>query len=325
MLQDSLGRKHDYLRISLTDNCNFRCSYCMPDEDMDFLSDDHLMRPEEIEQFAKIFIRLGTKKIRLTGGEPLVRKDAAQIIQRLSALPVELTLTTNGFLTDRFIDVFQQAGIRSVNVSLDTLNSDKFQIITRRNKFDKVWSNIIELVQAGFHVKVNCVVMAGVNTDELLDFVALTEKLPLHIRFIEFMPFTGNRWESKQVFAWEQMLEIITQKYTITKLGDGPHDTAKKYQVPGFTGTFAVISTMSAPFCSTCNRMRLTADGKMKNCLFSQGETDLLSAMRRGEDIEQLIRQNLLEKHASLGGQFSDYTVTKGDELQNRSMIAIGG
>lgn len=325
MLHDGLGRKHDYLRISLTDNCNFRCSYCMPDEDMDFLSDDHLMRPEEIEQFAKIFIRLGTKKIRLTGGEPLVRKDAEEIIQRLSALPVELTLTTNGFLTDRFIDVFQQAGIRSVNVSLDTLNSDKFQIITRRNKFEKVWTNILELVQAGFHVKVNCVVMSGVNTDELLDFVALTEKLPLHIRFIEFMPFTGNRWESKQVFAWEQMLEIITQKYTITKLGDGPHDTAKKYQVPGFTGTFAVISTMSAPFCSTCNRMRLTADGKMKNCLFSQGETDLLSAMRRGEDIEQLIRQNLLEKHASLGGQFSDYTVTKGDELQNRSMIAIGG
>jgi GTP 3',8-cyclase len=325
MLQDGLGRQHDYLRISLTDNCNFRCSYCMPDEDMDFHPDEQLMRPEEIEQFAKIFIQLGTKKIRLTGGEPLVRKDAAEIIQRLAVLPVELTLTTNGFLTDRFIQIFQKAGIRSVNVSLDTLDADKFSIITRRNKFEKVWSNILELIDAGFHVKVNCVVMAGVNTDELLDFVALTEKLPIHVRFIEFMPFTGNKWESNQVFAWEQMLEIISQKYLIEKLGDGPNDTAKKYRVPEFTGTFAVISTMSAPFCSTCNRMRLTADGKMKNCLFSQGETDLLSALRRGEDIEELIRQNLLGKHASLGGQFSDYTVTNGEELQNRSMIAIGG
>jgi cyclic pyranopterin phosphate synthase len=297
----------------------------MPDEDMDFHPEDQLMRPEEIEHFAKIFVALGTKKIRLTGGEPLVRKDAADIIQRMASLPVELTLTTNGFLTNRYIDVFQQAGMRSINVSLDTLNADKFSIITRRNKFETVWSNILQLLDKGFHVKVNCVVMAGVNTDELCAFVELTRTLPVHVRFIEFMPFTGNHWESKQVFSWQQMLEIISAQYLIRKLTDGPNDTAKKYQVPGFSGTFAVISTMSAPFCSTCNRMRLTADGKMKNCLFSQGETDLLTPLRAGKDIEPLIRQNLLGKHASLGGQFSDYTVTNGEELQNRSMIAIGG
>jgi cyclic pyranopterin phosphate synthase len=297
----------------------------MPEEEMDFHADDSLMQAAEIFRFAKIFTDLGTSKIRLTGGEPLVRKDAAFIIQQLSTLPVQLTLTTNAFLTDRFIDVFHEANIRSLNVSLDTLDADKFALITRRNKFSQVWKNILQLLDEGFHVKLNCVVMKDVNEDELSAFVGLTKDLPIHVRFIEFMPFSGNHWQSKEVVSWATMLDIISRNYAFQKIPDAKNDTAKKYQVPGHAGTFAVISTMSAPFCSTCNRMRLTADGKMKNCLFSSGETDLLSVMRKGGDVAAVIRQNLLEKHQMLGGQFTDYSVTNAEDLQNRTMISIGG
>ncbi|KRP13001.1 MAG: cyclic pyranopterin phosphate synthase MoaA [Sphingobacteriales bacterium BACL12 MAG-120813-bin55] len=325
MLKDTFGRQHDYLRISLTDNCNFRCAYCMPDEEIDTLPEVRLMQADEIFTLASIFTDLGVKKIRLTGGEPLIRKDAAAIMERLSSLPVELTITSNAFLADRFISTFRKAGMRSLNVSLDTLHADKFVLLTRRDKFQQVWNNIQLLLREGFRVKLNCVVMKGVNSDEICQFVELTKALPLHVRFIEFMPFDKNNWQDKRVFTWHEILEAVSEKYIFKKLTDDPHDTAKKYRVPGHMGTFAVISTMSAPFCSTCNRMRLTADGKMKNCLFSSGETDLLQALRRGEDVEQLIRQNILDKKEKLGGQMEDYTTTDPGTILNRTMISIGG
>ena len=325
MLKDTFGRQHDYLRISLTDNCNFRCAYCMPDEEIDTLPEVRLMQADEIFTLASIFTDLGVKKIRLTGGEPLIRKDAAAIMERLSSLPVELTITSNAFLADRFISTFRKAGMRSLNVSLDTLHADKFVLLTRRDKFQQVWNNIQLLLREGFRVKLNCVVMKGVNSDEICQFVELTKALPLHVRFIEFMPFDKNNWQDKRVFTWHEILEAVSEKYIFKKLTDDPHDTAKKYRVPGHMGTFAVISTMSAPFCSTCNRMRLTADGKMKNCLFSSGETDLLQALRRGEDVEQLIRHNILDKKEKLGGQMEDYTTTDPGTILNRTMISIGG
>jgi GTP 3',8-cyclase len=325
MLKDTFGRQHDYLRISLTDNCNFRCAYCMPDEEIDTLPEVRLMQADEIFTLASIFTDLGVKKIRLTGGEPLIRKDAAAIMERLSSLPVELTITSNAFLADRFISTFRKAGMRSLNVSLDTLHADKFVLLTRRDKFQQVWNNIQLLLREGFRVKLNCVVMKGVNSDEICQFVELTKALPLHVRFIEFMPFDKNNWQDKRVFTWHEILEAVSEKYIFKKLTDDPHDTAKKYRVSGFAGTFAVISTMSAPFCSTCNRMRLTADGKMKNCLFSSGETDLLQALRRGEDVEQLIRQNILDKKEKLGGQMEDYTTADPGTILNRTMISIGG
>ncbi|MBP9548910.1 MAG: GTP 3',8-cyclase MoaA [Chitinophagales bacterium] len=326
MLLDNFHRNHNYLRISLTDNCNFRCTYCMPDEDMQFHPEDKLMQADEIFSFAKIFTDLGVNKIRLTGGEPLVRKDAEQIITQLATLKTDLSITTNAFLVDRYISTFQKAGMRSLNVSLDTLDADKFAMITRRNKFNTVWNNIELLLAANFHVKLNCVVMHGVNDAEINDFVQLTKNLPLHIRFIEFMPFTGNHWQHEKVFTYHQMLETIANEFEFIKLQDGKHDTAKKYKVLNHAGTFAVISTMSAHFCSSCNRMRLTADGKMKNCLFSKTETDLLSALRNGEDIESLIRKNILDKKEMLGGQFTpQFQEIDAEEIKNRSMISIGG
>ncbi|MFZ1714694.1 MAG: GTP 3',8-cyclase MoaA [Saprospiraceae bacterium] len=326
MIQDTHGRTHTYLRISLTDNCNLRCFYCMPEEDYDFTPTSRLMQAEEIVFLANTFVDLGVNKIRLTGGEPLVRKDAADIILRLSKLPVKLTLTTNATRVHDFIDVFTQADLTSLNVSLDTLDKDRFIFMTRRDQFQRTIDNINLLIDRGFHVKINVVVMKGLNDAELLDFVAWTKDHPIHIRFIEFMPFEGNRWTSNKVVTLAEMLETIHTRYNIEALHNGFHDTDKKFRAVGHQGTFAVISTMSAPFCEGCNRIRLTADGKIKNCLFSKGETDLLTALRKGEDIVPLIHQNIKAKAKALGGQFEgDVKEVHAEEIHNRSMITIGG
>ncbi|MES1213902.1 MAG: GTP 3',8-cyclase MoaA [Bacteroidota bacterium] len=326
MIVDNYNRVHNYLRISLTDNCNLRCFYCMPEEDYEFTPTSRLMQVDEIEELAKIFIHLGVNKIRLTGGEPLVRKDAGDIIQRLGRLGINLTLTTNATRLHEFADTLKQANVHSLNISLDTLQSDKFTLITRRDQFKLVYDNIHLMLKNNFHVKVNMVVMKGLNENEINDFVEWTKHEPVHVRFIEFMPFTGNRWTSNKVFTLHEMLEVISEKYEIVPLENDKHDTAKAYQVPGHAGTFAVISTMSSPFCSGCNRIRLTADGKMKNCLFSKAETDLLSAFRRGEDVVPLIHQSIKSKAKELGGQFTtDFEHLHAEDINNRSMITIGG
>ena len=298
----------------------------MPEEEYAFTAASQLMQKDEIETLAKIFVSLGVNKIRLTGGEPLVRKDAAEIITTLSRLPVKLTITTNGSRLHEFVDTLEQAGVRSLNISLDTLQAEKFQLITRRNQFEKIYDNIQLMLKKDFHVKVNMVVMKGLNDNEINDFVEWTKDQPVHVRFIEFMPFAGNWWTSNKVFPMQQMLNVIKEKYEVVRLQDEKHDTAKGYMVPGHLGTFAVISTMSAPFCSGCNRMRLTADGKMKNCLFSEKETDLLSALRRGEDVVPLIHQSVKAKAKELGGQFTaDFEHLHAEDIHNRSMITIGG
>jgi GTP 3',8-cyclase len=326
MIVDTFGRNHNYLRISLTDNCNLRCFYCMPEEDYEFTPASQLMQLDEIEAIAKIFVGEGVNKIRLTGGEPLVRKDADKIILSLSKLPVALTLTTNGTRLHEYVEVLKAANIKSLNISLDTLQSDKFLLLTRRDQFKQVYNNIHLLISQGFHVKVNVVVMKGMNEMEINDFIEWTKDTPVHVRFIEFMPFSGNRWTSNKVFTWQQILEVVESKYPVARLDDEIHDTAKKYTVPGHTGTFAVISTMTAPFCSGCNRMRLTADGKMKNCLFSKEEADLLTAFRKGENILPLVHQSIASKSKELGGQFTaDFEHVHAEEIHNRSMITIGG
>lgn len=324
MIKDKFDREHNYLRISLTDNCNLRCFYCMPEEDYDFTPASHLMKSCEIETLSKIFVEEGVTKIRLTGGEPLVRKDAANIILSLSKLPVELTLTTNATRLHDFINVFKEANIKSINVSLDTLQPDKFLLVTRRDLFHRVRSNIELLLHHQFKVKINMVVMKGFNDNEINDFIAWTMHNPIEVRFIEFMPFSGNRWTGNKVVSLNEMLETINQQYSFLPLHNEKHDTAKHFIVPGHIGSFAVISTMSSPFCSGCNRMRLTADGKMKNCLFSKNETNLLSALRNGEDVAKLIHDNITMKAKELGGQFSVDDVNA-NEIENRSMITIGG
>ncbi len=328
-LQDSLGRNHDYLRISITEHCNLRCTYCMPEEGIALTPKPHLMTADEIIEIAKTFVNFGVNKIRLTGGEPLVRKDAAAIILSLGKLGVNLTITTNGILVPNFIETFKEAGIKTVNISIDSLIKEKFNQITRRNYFDSVMQNIDLLLQEGFRVKLNMVLIQGFNEGEIIDFIALTQHKNIQVRFIEFMPFSGNQWDKSKLVTYAQVLETVQSNfafYDIERLVDAQNDTAKNFKIKSFLGSFAIISSVTNPFCSTCNRIRLTADGKLKNCLFSNTETSLLETFRAGDSILPLIQQNLLSKKAVRGGMDDDAKFQNPDLFsQNRSMIAIGG
>ncbi len=285
-----------------------------------------LMQPFEIEEIAKIFVNLGVNKIRLTGGEPLIRAGIEEIISRLAKLPVELTLTTNGSRLHNFIHLFKETGIKTVNVSLDSLKPESFAQITQRDAFSQVWNNILLLIENGIKVKINTISLPNTVENELFDFVDLTRVLPLHIRFIEFMPFSGNQWNKNKVITAQQILDKVQQDYDIVKLKDGPHATAKKYKVIGYQGTIAFITTMSDHFCGECNRIRLTADGKIKNCIFGKDEIDILGAYRAGASIETFIRESIDKKHEAMGGQFvNGYNRIDPEAIKNRSMIQIGG
>lgn len=326
MITDTFGRVHDYLRISLTDNCNLRCFYCMPEEKYAFAPAAKLMQVDEIEKIAQLFVEYGVKKIRLTGGEPLVRKDAPKILKSLGKLDIELAITTNGIRVDEMLNELLEAHIKAINISLDTLQPEKFLKITRRDQFHRVRNNINLLLKHNIRVKINVVIMKGLNDDEILDFIALTKHNNIEVRFIEFMPFSGNQWTSNQVFTLHEILLKVSSKYDVIPVEPEPNDTSSRYIIDGHVGSFAVISTMSQPFCDTCNRMRLTADGKLKNCLFSKDETDLLGALRNGQDILPLIQQTMKAKAKALGGQFSGvFENIDASKLENRSMITIGG
>jgi len=298
----------------------------MPEEEYDFTPASRLMQPDEILQLAKIFVDQGVKKIRLTGGEPLVRKDAAEIIEAIGKLPVELVITTNGTRLAEMLPTLLKAGIKTVNISLDTLKPEKFLLITRRDLFHQVRSNIELLLQHKIAVKINMVVMKGLNDEEIKDFIGWTRYTPIQIRFIEFMPFSGNKWTSNKMFSLEEIMAVISRDFAVLPVKAESHDTAKHFMIPGHEGSFAIISTMTAPFCSTCNRMRLTADGKLKNCLFSDGETDLLRALRNNEDVFPLIRSSIWAKKKELGGQLgAHFEQLDAETIKNRSMITIGG
>lgn len=327
-LTDGHGRTHRSLRISIVDKCDLRCTYCMP-EDQHFLKQEELMTREEIATIARLFVeRYGVNKIRLTGGEPLVRPDAVDIVRDMAQLGASLGLTTNALSLHKHLDGLVDAGLKGLNISLDSFDAERFKRITRRDGFATVWSNIRSALERGLRVKVNMVVMRDVNDDEILRFVELTRDSDIHVRFIEFMPFAGNHWGRERVYTYAEMLGHIGSVHSFEKLDDDPHSTAKAYRVPGWKGTFAVISTVTEPFCGSCDRLRLTAEGKMRNCLFAREETDLLSALRRGEDIAPLIEANVLAKHAMLGG-LPPFKPEKQEEvlhdLSERPMVAIGG
>jgi cyclic pyranopterin phosphate synthase len=242
---------------------------------------------------------------------------------------VELTLTTNGILVHDFIDTFKEAGVTTLNVSIDSLQEEKFNQITRRNYFDKFWKNLELLDANGFQLKLNVVVIKGFNDNEIVDFIELTKERNIQIRFIEFMPFDGNQWNKDKLVSYAEILTQVNYNYSaekVERMTDKPNDTAKNHKIASYKGSFSVISSVTNPFCSTCNRIRLTADGKLKNCLFSNTETSLLDTLRAGGDIEPLIYQNIKSKFAMRGGMDDD-TKFQNPKLfsQNRSMIKIGG
>ncbi|MBK0368558.1 GTP 3',8-cyclase MoaA [Flavobacterium agrisoli] len=329
VLTDNFGRLHNYLRISLIEKCNLRCTYCMPAEGIPLSPKKELMTADEIFQIAQIFVNHGVDKIRLTGGEPLLRKDFPEICSKLAQLNTNLSITTNGILIDRYFDVLKSAQIESVNISLDTLIASKFNTITLRDQFDKVMSNLQLLIAHDFKVKINVVLMRGFNENEIVDFIKLTHLLPISIRFIEFMPFAGNQWDKSKMVNEMEILEQATSYFApekVSKLTDEKNFTARKFQIKGFTGDFGIISSITNPFCDGCNRIRLTANGKIKNCLFSNEETDLLTSLRNGADLPELISNCLQKKFKTRSGMSTSEKMNDPKlHFDNRSMIAIGG
>ena len=329
ILQDSFGRNHTYLRISLIERCNLRCTYCMPEEGVQLSPKSHLMTYEEIYKIAQTFVKHGVTKIRLTGGEPLVRKDIPIILEKLASLSVELSITSNAVIIDKFMPILKSNGVKSINVSLDSLNKEKFKHITRRDEFHKVYNNILLLVKEGFKVKVNAVLMKDFNDNEIVDFINFTKDLPISVRFIEFMPFDGNKWDKSKMVSYADVMQQVYKSFSenqIERLQDAPNDTSKNYKISGFKGSFAVISSVTNPFCDSCNRLRLTANGRLKNCLFSATEQDILTTLRLGNSIEPIIEKAVKGKFKIRGGMD---TLEKLEEPKlhsnNRSMITIGG
>lgn len=329
ILTDDFGRKHNYLRISLLEKCNLRCTYCMPADGIELSPKASLMTADEIFSIAQTFVENGVDKIRLTGGEPLLRKDFPEIASKLATLGVALSITTNGILIDRHIETLKRYGINKINLSLDTLIASKFHSVTLRNQFEKVVDNLHLLLNNDFKVKVNVVLMKGFNENEIVDFIKLTQHLPLSIRFIEFMPFAGNEWDRSKMISQNEILSELENTFSseeIEKLEDEKNFTARTYRIKGFQGDFGIISSITNPFCDGCNRIRLTANGKIKNCLFSNSETDLLTPFRNGESITNLISESIKSKKKVRAGMV---TLEEIDDpklhFDNRSMIAIGG
>lgn len=327
-LKDTFSRVHNYLRISLTERCNLRCTYCMPEQGIELTPDSNLMQRHEIVRLAQVFAGLGVRKIRLTGGEPLVYKETLELCREIRTIPTikELCMTTNGIKLPRMIEDLHAAGVTGLNISLDTLDAAKFMVITRRNGLNKVLDSIRMAEMLGYNpVKINCVVMRGINDDEIVAFAEMTRDRPLEVRFIEYMPFDDNKWTRTKMLPFMEMMDIIEHGTGQKLQALGPGETAKLFKVPGYRGSLGFITSMTTHFCGTCNRLRLTADGKIKVCLFGEDEVSLLALMRGGAsdaDLEEVIRKAVTAKHFSHGGKGSP------EELAaslNRPMIKIGG
>eukprot|EP00850_Spirogloea_muscicola_P010649 SM000063S20039 [mRNA] locus=s63:455871:457660:- [translate_table: standard] len=326
MLVDAFGRAHTYLRISLTERCNLRCQYCMPAEGAALSPPAALLAADEVVRLAALFVAGGVDKIRLTGGEPTIRKDIVDVCRRLSELPGlrTLAMTTNGLALARKLPALRAAGLGQLNISLDTLVPAKFELLTRRSGHHKVLEAIDAALALGYKpVKVNCVLMRGFNDDELCDFVTLTEDRPINVRFIEFMPFDGNVWRSTKLVPYaEAMAKIRARHPDIQRLDDHPTETAKNFRVAGHEGTVSFITSMTEHFCAGCNRLRLMADGNLKVCLFGPAEVSLRDALRAGASntsLQEIINQAVKRKKAAHAGMFELA------QTANRPMVHIGG
>ena len=324
-LIDRHGRKHTYLRISVTDRCNLRCTYCMPPQGIDWTPRPELMTEGEIVRLARIFVGMGIDKIRLTGGEPLSRRGIETIAARLAALPGlrTLAMTTNGISLDRRAQPLRDAGVNSLTVSLDTLKRERFAEITKRDQFKAVAAGIEAALAAGFApLKINTVVMRGVNDDEILDFVEWAKDRPVNVRFIEYMPFRDNHWSKGGLLPYADMRRLIEARYPLIPLLGDPSAVGKDFKIAGHQGTVGFVTSMTENFCGGCNRLRVTSDGNIKSCLFHPAEKSLRDAMRDGaldEEIERLILLAVDGKPAAHPPMEELLAV------ENRAMIEIGG
>ena len=366
-LTDTFNRQHDYLRISLTEKCNLRCVYCMPEEGVPQSPTAELLTTQEIYLLSSIFVSQGVTKIRLTGGEPTVRRDILPLMHQIGSLRSqglrELCITTNGITLHRKLDSMVEAGLTGVNLSLDTLDPWQFQIMTRRKGFEAVMKSIERILEmnrlgAGIKLKINCVVMRGMNEREIIPFVELGREQDLEVRFIEYMPFDGNKWSQGKMLSFQEMLDMIRAKYpTLKKFKDAKNDTSKTYEIPGFVGRMGFITSMTHNFCGTCNRLRITSDGNLKVCLFGNAEVSLRDIIRKTNNgnpideqafeamkqIEMDRRQGLPSSQGPLGGTEHERELLdviglavsrkkakhagmgELENMKNRPMILIGG
>jgi molybdenum cofactor biosynthesis protein A len=298
ILLDNHGRPITYLRLAVTDRCNLRCFYCMPEKGIHYLPKDELLTQEEIIRLVGLLSEMGINKVRLTGGEPFVRNDLIGIIRRISSIEgIRLHITTNGVLTAPHINELHALGVQSVNLSLDTLDPVRFKTITRRDEFSKTWETFQALIQTGIAVKINAVVMDGKNTEDILPLVELTRKYPVSVRFIEEMPFNGEGSHyTTLVWTHKKIYSFIRERYSdIERMEDPDNSSAVHYRIPGHAGTIGIIAAFSRTFCGTCNRIRVTAQGVLKTCLYDHGVMNIKELFRSGADDGEIRAQLLLK------------------------------
>jgi cyclic pyranopterin phosphate synthase len=303
-LIDTFGRLHDNLRISLTDRCNIRCFYCMPDEDVKFGPRDTILSFEEIERFAHVASRLGVRKIRLTGGEPLLRRDLPDLIRRLAAIEglEDLAMTTNGVTLAAHARALYDAGLHRLNVHLDTLDRERFHRITRRDVLPQVLEGLAEAKRVGFQIKINAVAVKNLVEPDIVPLALFGREHGFEMRFIEFMPLDAqNLWDRAKVISAKEIIDTISREVCpLEAVPDpDPRAPAAEYRYTDGSGRIGVIASVTRPFCLNCNRIRLTADGKLRYCLFAIEETDIRELLRGGgsdEDIAHSIRENIRSK-----------------------------
>ncbi len=293
-LIDPFGRKLNYLRIAVTDRCNLRCTYCMPAEGVPFIPHQEIMRFEEMERVVGVLLAVGLQKVRITGGEPLVRKGLIDFLRRLRrrSSQLKLHLTTNGLLLKDYINDLQAIGLDGINLSLDTLSPEKFQTITRRNGFFDVWEGLQKVIESGILLKINVVVQRGVNDDEIVALAELARTFPLEVRFIEQMPFDGLSQRVENPISAMEILEILKQHFPdLEEMYRDQISTARRFKIPEFKGVVGIIAGYSRTFCQTCNRLRLTSTGVLKTCLYDQGKIDLKELIRAGVNDMELLQR----------------------------------
>jgi cyclic pyranopterin phosphate synthase len=301
-LTDSFGRQISYVRLAVTDRCNLRCQYCMPAHGIDIVDRKELLTFKEMYRITRVLSELGVNKVRLTGGEPFVRKGFVDFLEMLdfNDLLEEINITTNGVLISKHLDKIEQLKVKSINLSIDSLKKDKFAEITRRDVFDEVYQTLEMLEKSSLNLKLNIVVQSGINTDEIIDFVELTRDKNIAVRFIEEMPFNGvGQKDVKEVWNYTKILSEIESKFDIEKLVDGKSSTSRNFKVHTYKGTFGIIPSFTRTICDDCNRIRITSTGMFKNCLFDDGVFNVRDFIREGasnEDLKKLFLSIVAKK-----------------------------
>lgn len=325
---DNHGRPISYLRLAVTDRCNLRCFYCMPEEGIKYVPKPHLLSWEEMERVIRILAGMGVDKVRITGGEPFVRRGIMEFLEEIKQIEGlrQINITTNGVLTAPLVPDFKRLGIKSVNLSLDTLDRQRFFEITRRDEFQNVWQTFEALQEYGISTKLNAVVMSGKNTDDIIPMAELTRTHNISVRFIEEMPFNGDgAHEYQEFWNFKKILDELKRHYPgIYKLPDPPSSTSYNYQIPGHKGTIGIIAAFSRTFCGTCNRLRLTPQGQFKTCLYDDGVFNIKDLLRQGLS-DEAIKQHILAALQNRAKDGFEAEARRKVGVVSESMSTIGG